>query len=182
MPLPKRNMTAKDYWGLPEGTRAELIQGELWDLAAPSRMHQRIQQLVAYRFERHIQEHHGDCQVYPAPFAVNLFADESTFVEPDISVICDKSKLSDRGCEGAPDLVVEIVSPSSRGMDYHTKQNLYAEAGVREYWIVDCTMKRTTVTWFENDPAPMVYPFSIPVPAAVFPGLEINLETMLQSV
>ena len=126
-------MTAEDYWALPDGERAELIDGELWDLAAPNRLHQEIAAELTKRMRNHVDAHHGGCKVYVAPFAVNLFADESTFVEPDVSVICDPEKLSSRGCEGAPDMVVEVVSPSSRSMDYTTKQSLYSEAGVREY-------------------------------------------------
>lgn len=105
-----------------------------------------------------------------------MISDDTTIVEPDLSVVCDPGKLSSRGCEGAPDLAVEIVSPSSRGMDYGTKQNLYREAGVREYWIVDPAMRRTTVTRFYDDPAPAIYPFAEPVPAGIFPGLNVCLE------
>lgn len=175
MPLRKPRMTADDYWALPDGERAELVDGELWDLAAPSRVHQEIVAELTTRFRDHIARRGGTCKAYPAPFAVNLLGDDSTFVEPDVSVVCDRAKLSDRGCEGAPDLVVEVVSPGSRGMDYRTKQNLYAEAGVREYWIVDPSMGRTMVTRFPEDPAPLFYPFDVPVPAHVLPGLSVNL-------
>ena len=100
MPLPRNDSyTSEDYWSLPDGVRAELIDGELWDLASPSRAHQRIVFSLARKLAEHIDAHHGTCEVYPAPFAVNLFADDTTFVEPDVSVICDHSKLSDRGCE-----------------------------------------------------------------------------------
>lgn len=68
---------------------------------------------------------------------VNLDASDRDWVEPDVSVICDKSKLTDRGCSGAPGLVIEVVSPSSRKTDYYIKRGLYAQAGVREYWAVD---------------------------------------------
>lgn len=180
MPQPKSVMTAEDYWALPEGERSELIDGELWGLAAPSRMHQKLVSAFNVRMSNFIANHRGSCEVYPAPFAVNLFADESTFVEPDISIICDSKKLSDRGCEGAPDLVVEIVSPSSRGMDYQTKQNLYAEAGVREYWIVDPSMRRTMVTRFSEDPAPIIYPFTAPVPSHVLLGFEIECAPIVE--
>ena len=175
MPLPKQNMTAQDYWALPDGVRAELIDGELWDLASPSRVHQLICAQLTAAFIGHIAAHGGDCQVYAAPFAVNLFDDETTFVEPDVSVICDRVKLSGRGCEGAPDLVVEVVSPSSRGMDYRTKHVLYSDAGVREYWIVDPSTSRTTVYRFEADPAPVQYPFEEPVPCGVLTGLTVDV-------
>lgn len=180
MPLPKAFLTAEDYWALPAGERAELIDGELWDLAAPSRLHQGIVSAIATGANNFISSHGGECKVYPAPFAVNLFADDTTFVEPDISVVCDRGKLSDRGCEGAPDLVVEIVSPSSRGMDYGTKQNLYREAGVREYWIVDPSMKRTMVTRFSEDPAPVFYPFAVAVPCGVLPGFEMTFSQVVE--
>ena len=145
MSLPKENCTADDYWALPEGVRAELIDGELWDLASPSRAHQEIVMEVSARLKNHIDSHGGACKVYPAPFAVNLFADETTFVEPDVSVVCDRGKLSERGCEGAPDFVVEVVSPSNPEMDYISKLNLYRVAGVREYWICDPRRTRARV-------------------------------------
>ena len=176
MPSGEHRMTAADYWNLPEGERAELIDGELWGLAAPSRLHQGISMQLGGLLSAHIAQRGGSCKVYAAPFAVNLFANDMTIVEPDLSVVCDSGKLSSRGCEGAPDLVVEIVSPSSRGMDYGTKQNLYREAGVREYWIVDPSMRRTTVTRFFEDPAPVIHPFPELIPAGIFPGLSVCLE------
>lgn len=179
MPLAKPKMTSEDYWALPEGERAELIDGELWDLAAPSRVHQEIVAVMTTGLRNFISEHGGSCKAYSAPFAVDLFADDSTIVEPDVSVICDHDKLTDKGCTGAPDLVIEVVSPSSRGMDYGTKQNLYREAGVREYWIIDPDKLRTTVTRFEDDPAPLVYPSTTPVGVGIFPGLEFCLSDML---
>lgn len=181
MPLAKRKKTADDYWALPDDERAELIDGELWDLAAPSRIHQEVAAELTTELRDYVRDHKGPCKVYAAPFSVNLFDDDSTFVEPDLSVVCDRSKLSDRGCEGAPDLVVEIVSPSSRGMDYGTKQNLYREAGVREYWIVDPAMSRTTVTRFDEDPAPLFYPFSTPAPVGIFPGLSIDFSAIVDN-
>ena len=101
-------------------------------------------------------------------------------MEPDISVICDLSKLDDRGCKGAPDLVIEIVSPSSRRLDYSKKNFLYSEAGVREYWIVDPEKERTTVYRYEDDAAPVFYLFADTVPVGVFPGLSINVADLLK--
>ena len=174
MPLPKPTFTAEDYWTLPEGARAELIDGQLWDLASPSRAHQEIVSELHVRLKNHIASHGGSCKVYPAPFAVNLFADESTFVEPDLSVICDRSKLSDRGCEGAPDLVVEVVSPSNPGMDYVSKLKLYQEAGVREYWICDPMQERVLIYNFDSKSIMQTYPFATLVPSTIFPGFEFD--------
>lgn len=172
--MPKQNFTAEDYWALPDGLRAELIDGELWDLASPGRLHQEIVHELDRRLGNHIDAHGGSCKVYPAPFAVNLFADDTTFVEPDISVVCDRDKLSDRGCEGAPDFVVEVVSPSNPEMDYISKLNLYYEAGVREYWVCDPQRQRTVAHRFGTQAVMETYAFTEPVPALIFPGFEVN--------
>lgn len=175
MPLPKVGCTADDYWNLPDGVRAELIDGELWDLASPSRKHQEIVYELGRNLGNFIAERGGSCKVYPGPFAVNLFADDTTFVEPDISVVCDHDKLSDRGCKGAPDLIVEVVSPSNPDMDYISKLRLYYEAGVREYWICDPIRERTLRYAFEDDLMPTTFAFGEPVRSAIFPGFEANL-------
>ena len=181
MPLPKEHIyTSEDYWNLPEGHRAELIDGQLYDMAPPSRKHQRIASQIFRVIENYIESQNGDCEAYPAPFAVNLDADEQNWVEPDVSVICDKNKLTDRGCSGAPDLVVEVVSPSSRRMDYLIKSNLYSQCGVREYWIVDPEKERTTVYHYEADDAPTIYTFSQAVPVGIFPGLSISMAELLK--
>ena len=130
-------------------------------------------------FSNHIKSQGGFCDVIPAPFAVNLTENDETYVEPDISIICDKSKISDRGCEGAPDFIVEIVSPSSRRMDYNIKNAKYAEAGVREYWIVDPAKERTTIYRYEEDAAPMIIPFDQPVIVGIYGNLQITVSDLL---
>ena len=149
-------------------------------MAPPSRIHQRIVSQVSRIIGNHIESQKGNCEVYPAPFAVNLDADDRDWVEPDISVICDKNKLTDRGCSGAPDLIVEVVSPSSRRMDYNIKNGLYVSAGVREYWIVDPEKERTTVYHYEADDAPTIYTFSQEVPVGIFACLSINIAQLLE--
>ena len=130
--------TEEDYYNLPENVRAELIDGQVYYMAAPSRIHQKILNFLNTEINIYIRSKDGSCEVYPAPFAVKLFEDDDkTVVEPDISVICDPNKLTDRGCTGAPDWIVEIVSPSTSSHDYIRKLNLYAKAGVKEYWIID---------------------------------------------
>ena len=182
MPLPQRDFfTAQDYWALPEGTRAELIDGELYSMAPPSRKHQEIVSGLVWLLRDYIQRKGGPCKAYVSPFAVNLNADGSIYVEPDVLVVCDSSKLSDRGCEGAPDFVVEVVSPSSVRMDYVKKLNLYLEAGVREYWIVDPDKAMTTVYHFgEEHFAPIICPFNVPVPVGIYQGeLKIGIAELL---
>ena len=181
MSLPSNTTyTADDYWNLPEGERAELIDGQLYALASPSRIHQEIIIELTYHFQHYIKSNKGNCKIYTAPFAVNLNANDQTFVEPDISVICDPDKLSDRGCEGAPDLVIEVVSPSSRRMDYIRKMALYADAGVREYWIVDPATEQTTLYRFEETDAPAIIPFNQDIPVGIYENLQINIADLLQ--
>lgn len=183
MPLSQRDsFTAQDYWALPEGTRAELIDGELYNMAPPNRKHQEIISGLIWLLCDYIQRKGGSYKAYVSPFAVNLNADDSTYVEPDALVVCDPAKLSDRGCEGAPDFVVEVVSPSSVRMDYVKKLNLYLEAGVREYWIVDPDKAMTTVYHFGEDHfAPIIYPFNVAVPVGIYQGeLKANIAELLR--
>lgn len=182
MPFPKeKHYTSEDYWNLPEGTRAELINGTLYNMAPPSRIHQKLVSEFTQVLGQYIKSHHGNCEVYPAPFAVNLDADDKDWVEPDISVICDPSKFTDRGCSGAPDLIMEIVSPASRRMDYIKKTALYLDSGVREYWVVDPTKKYTTVYSFEQgkDVTPVIFPFDTDIPVGIYPGLTICVNDLL---
>ncbi|MGO5084679.1 Uma2 family endonuclease [Oliverpabstia intestinalis] len=152
MPLPKEQVyTIDDIYNLPEGTRAELIDGQIYYMAPPSRIHQEIVGTLYRKIANYIESKEGSCKVYIAPFAVFLNENDTNYVEPDISVICDKNKLTDKGCTGAPDWIIEIVSPGSRRMDYFIKLFKYRSAGVREYWIVDSSKNRVTVWNFETD-------------------------------
>ena len=140
MPLPKsNNYTIEDIYSLPDGQRAELIDGQIYDMAPPSPFHQELVMELSATLRDYIKKNSGSCKVYPAPFAVFLNQDDHNYVEPDISVICDTNKLTDRGCSGAPDWIIEIVSPGSKRMDYFFKLFKYQATGVREYWIVDPT-------------------------------------------
>ena len=180
MLLPKEpNHTSKDYWCLPEGERAELIDGQLYNMAPPSRIHQKLVHLISYTVENYIKNHNGECEVYPAPFAVNLDSDDKNWVEPDISVICDKSKLTDRGCSGAPDWIIEIVSPSTQGHDYLKKLLLYQKYNVREYWIVNPSTKSVMVYNFENGDSSN-YSFDDEIPVAIYHSdLRIRIANLL---
>ena len=143
--------TEDDYYNLPENIRAELIEGNIiYNQAAPSRIHQTILMELSGTIRDYLKSKGGPCRVYPAPFAVKLKKDRKTIVEPDISVICDPNKLTDRGCTGAPDWIIEIVSPGNSSNDYILKLNLYANSGVREYWIVDPDKKRVFVYFLEK--------------------------------
>ena len=174
MPLPKtETYTIEDIYALPDGERAELIDGQIYYMAPPSFVHQKISVKLSTKIDNYITEHNGKCEVVAAPFAVFLNKDDLTYVEPDISVICDPSKLNDKGCNGAPDWVIEIVSPSSKRMDYSTKLFKYRTAGVREYWIVDPAKDRTMVCNFEIDDSEE-YSFKDKVKAGIYPDLYID--------
>lgn len=174
MALPEGKYTTMDIYSLPEGERAELIDGAMYMMAPPSRVHQRMVMELSSLIHDHIQRHGGDCEVDVAPFAVFLDDDDRTYVEPDISVICDKSKLDDAGCNGAPDWIIEIVSPSSRSMDYGIKLFKYRNAGVREYWIVDREKNRVMVYDFEHDTL-AEYTFSDSIKVGIYDELTIDL-------
>lgn len=142
LPAEKERYTFADALTWGESERAEIIRGEVFLMAPPRRTHQEVSVALAAQLYNFLEG--KKCRVYPAPFGVRLFEQEGdatedvdTVVEPDISVVCDLSKLDDYGCKGAPDLVVEILSPSSLRHDRLVKLNLYQQAGVREYWIVD---------------------------------------------
>ena len=180
MPLLKNDhYTSEDYWNLPEEERAELVNGKFYDMAPPSRIHQKLVMELSATIREYIKKNHGSCEVYPAPFAVNLDADDKDWVEPDVSVICDPNKLTDRGCSGAPDLIFEIVSPASRKMDYSLKNMIYSQAGVREYWIVDPAKEKVVVYCYENDSDPCLYSFDADIPVGIHPGLTIRIRGLL---
>lgn len=168
--------TEQDYYNLPENIRAELIDGRLiYNQAAPSRIHQTILGELHTVINNYIKSKGESCRVYPAPFAVKLWEDRPTIVEPDISVICDRDKLTDRGCTGAPDWIIEIVSPSNASHDYIRKLNLYADAGVREYWIVDPEEERVLVYALEQDNIKVKpYTFQDPIYVNIFEDLSIH--------
>lgn len=143
MPLPREERyTLADVLAWDEQERTELLEGTPYMMAPPSRVHQEISGAIFAQLHNYLEGKR--CKVYAAPFGVRLFERDGdtpenvdTIVEPDLSVVCDSDKLDDMGCKGAPDLVIEVLSPSTQRHDRLTKFNLYQRAGVREYWIAD---------------------------------------------
>lgn len=176
MALPREKFyTEEDYYNLSEDVRAELIDGQFYNMSAPSRFHQEILGAMYVTIANYIKEKGGSCRVYPAPFAVKLFNDKTTIVEPDISVICDTKKLTDKGCSGAPDWIIEIVSPSNPSHDYITKLGMYHSAGVREYWIADPQNNEIHVYSMESDAfATKTYSFRDTIKSGIFDDLSIE--------
>lgn len=167
--------TIEYIYALPDGERAELIDGQIYYMAPPDTWHQMILNYINTEINMYIRKNNGECEVFPAPFAVFLNDDDMNYVEPDISVICDKNKISDKGCQGAPDWVIEIISPSSRAMDYFTKLFKYQKSGVREYWIVDPIKQRVTVYFFEKELVEE-YSFGEEVSVGIYEGFSIKVE------
>lgn len=170
----KKEYTVDDIYALPEGTRAELTDGQIYYMSPPSRTHQRISGYLHNEIYNFIRDHKGDCEVYAAPFAVFLNDDDTNYYEPDISVICDLSKLDEKGCHGAPDWIIEIVSPTSRPRDSIKKMLRYGTAGVREYWIVDPEKQTVTVYEFEREKM-KEYVFSQEIPVGLYTGFTIRM-------
>lgn len=169
--------TVDDIYSLPDGQRAELVDGQIYYMALPSRKHQVISGELFGIIREYIRSKNGSCRPYIAPFAVFLSEDNRNYVEPDISVICDPDKLNDKGCSGAPDWIIEIVSPGSRRMDYFTKLFKYRTAGVREYWIVDPDRNRITVYDFESEDT-QDYTFSSAVKVSIYEDLIIDFSDL----
>ena len=168
--------TIEDILALPEGERAELIDGQMYMMAAPSIRHQRLIGKAYLKIGNYILERSGDCEVLQSPFAVFL-NDESNYVEPDLAVICDPSKIdADGGCHGAPDWVMEVVSPSSRSMDYMIKVTEYQTEGVREYCVVDPAKDRVTVYGFETTHEVNEYTLRDAVPVGIYDDLTITFD------
>ena len=178
LPQPKLH-TEEDYYSLPENIRAELIDGQFYYMAAPSRMHQEILSALHAAIYNYIKSSGGSCKIYPAPFAVKLSKDKDNIVEPDISVICNPDKLTDKGCTGAPDWIIEIISPSTPGHDYVRKLNLYMNAGVREYWIVNPMKSTVNLYDFEHEKGTNQYIFEDTIPVCIYENLNINIADLL---
>lgn len=171
----EKGCTIEDIYALPDGERAELIDGKIYYMDPPSTSHQRLVHFLEREIGNYIQSKNGECEVFPAPFAVFLNKNNINYVEPDISVICDKSKLDEKGCHGAPDWIIEIVSPSSKAMDYFTKLFKYQTSGVREYWIVDPAKEIVTVYSFEKETMEQ-YSFDEDVPVGLYEDFLIRVQ------
>lgn len=133
-----QTFTLEEYLALPENERMEILEGMPYLLASPSVSHQIIALAFASSFREALQG--KPCQAFIAPLDVFLDAADvrrPTVVQPDVFVVCDRKKLDDRGCHGAPDLIVEVLSPGTRQHDQVRKMNLYWRHGVREYWLAD---------------------------------------------
>ncbi len=165
--------TLEDYYALPDERRVELIDGVFYDMAAPSALHQLILGQMLNQFSACAEQHDLSCEVLISPFDVRLDQDDYTMVQPDLLVICrELDYLHLKRLEGAPDLTVEILSPSTRSKDLFLKLYKYKNAGVREYWVVDPETQSVTVHHLEDEEnyAPKKYTFEDRVPVEISGG------------
>ena len=153
-----REYTAEDYYALPEDDRKELIDGQFYDLNTPDIPHQLIAGYIHASLLSQIEARKGDCVPFISPISVQLDADDRTVVQPDVLIVCKKDIIRRKCIFGAPDFVLEVLSPSTRRRDLTLKVSKYMNAGVREYWLIDPAKKQLLVYPFEEDPFPVLVP------------------------
>jgi len=167
-------ITLEQYEALPENRRVEVFDGVVYDMASPSQIHQTLSMELSNILYNYIKSKKRSCQVFSAPFDVKLSDKPLTIVQPDIMIICDKEKLDGKRCNGAPDFIIEIVSPSNPSDDYIRKLYYYKNAGVREYWIVDPRRKTVTINYFDGNILNVQYSFDSTIKVNIYDDLLIN--------
>jgi len=166
--------TLEQYEALPENVRAEVFDGQIYYMASPSQIHQAILTELLVSIRNYLRKKDSECQVFPAPFDVKLSDRPLTIVQPDLMVVCDKNKLDGKRCNGAPDFIIEIVSPGNPSDDYIRKAYYYKNYGVREYWIVDPKRRIVTVNYFERDLLNIQYSHESTIKVSIYDDLYIN--------
>jgi Uma2 family endonuclease len=191
MPLPgkKRIYNYTDYLQWDNGERWEIIEGVPYNMTpAPGRIHQEISVEIIRQISNYLKE--KKCKVYAAPFDVRLTEKNTkddnilNVVQPDIAIVCDESKLDEKGCKGSPDLIIEIVSPSNASMDYITKFKLYEKFKVKEFWIVDPTDKIVQIYELKKKEygKPRVYSENDKAKVGIFKDFSIDLKIVFQEL
>ena len=181
MPLLNEQVyTTEDIYTLPDGERAELIDGRLYMMAPPSTRHQIITGEMYAAILNYITENGGPCKPYISPFAVFLNKDDKNYLEPDVSVVCSPDQIDEKGCHGAPDWIIEVVSPATQNKDYGIKLFKYRMSGVREYWIINPMKEIVNVYDFENETATGLYSFDDEIPVCIYPGFFIKISDLLK--
>ena len=177
--------TIEDYYALPDDRRAELIDGVIYDMSSPSFVHQDILSEIFWQIKKFIDSKKGNCKPLMSALDVRLDCDDKTIVQPDILILCDKNKDKIRrwGIMGAPDFVLEVLSPSTRKKDMTIKLAKYAEANVREYWILDPNKRKLIVYDLEHEEFPVIYDLQGSAPVNIFHGeLAINLDSIRELI
>ena len=172
-----KQYTIEDIEALPEGERAELVEGRIIRMTPPDSLHEEIIYELGRRLGNHIHEKKLPCKVLTSNVAVYLF-DDSTYLLPDLKVICDPSRLDRKGYHGAPDFVVEVLSPSTQVYDKVTKLNLYMSAGVKEYWIIDPVKRKVHKYVFLPEYDDEMFSFEDDIPVSLCDSFCIHLAAL----
>ena len=160
--------TLEDYYAIPDDIRVELIDGVIYDMSAPTSVHQLLTGFLFTQFMNHVMKEKGSCLPIVSPIDVQLDCDDRTMLQPDVVIVGDRKKVVHRCVYGAPDFVLEILSPSSRKKDSIIKLNKYMNAGVREYWVVDPEKRLVLVYDFEHNNFPIIYGFDSQIPVRIW--------------
>lgn len=175
--------TLEDYYAIPDDLRVELIDGVIYDMGAPTTPHQFAVGDVYAQIRDFIKRKGGNCLPLLSPIDVQLDCDDKTMVQPDVLILCDRSKLIRRCIMGAPDFIIEILSPSTKRKDANLKLYKYRNAGVREYWMVDLDGERIVVYHFEKDEIPTIYGVEEEIPVGIYDGeLKISMKELFELV
>lgn len=166
--------TLEQYEALPEDARVEIFDGQIYSMASPTQDHQTISMELSTILNTYLKRKKGSCRVFHASFDVKLNDAPLTIVQPDLMIVCDKDKLDGKRCNGAPDFIIEIVSPGNPSDDYIRKLYYYKNADVREYWIVDPCRKIVTVNYFEGNLLNVQYSFESTIKVNIYDDLYIN--------
>lgn len=162
--------TVDDYRALPDDQRVELIDGYFYDMASPTTFHQLMAGELYRQAANFIMDQGGACTPFISPVDVQLCNDEKTMIQPDVIIVCKPEQIERRNIAGAPDFVLEVISPGTKQRDYVIKLNKYERAGVREYWIVDPYKKRVLVYFFQEEASPVIYPIDAEIPVNIYGG------------
>lgn len=172
-------ISLEQYEALPEDIRAEVFDGQLYSMASPSQEHQTISIELLTILNTYLKNKKSPCRVFHAPFDVKLFDEPLTIVQPDLMIVCDKNKLDGKRCNGAPDFIIEIISPGNPSDDYIRKLYYYKNAGVREYWIVDPRTRKVIVYYLEQPDFQMeAYTFQDKVKVNIYEDLWIDFQAL----
>lgn len=180
----ERGYTVEDYYAVSQDRRVELIDGKFYDMAAPSPTHQIVSGEIWNALRQYISDKHGKCVPLYAPVDVQLEEDDSTMVQPDVMVVCDRRKITGTCIQGAPDFIAEVLSRATRKKDMTIKLAKYQSAGVKEYWMIDIEQKRIFVYLFGSDDRFVsIYGLSDTVPINIYNGdLTIDFQQIIRSM
>lgn len=160
--------TLEDYYRIPDEYRVELIDGVIYDMAAPTSTHQLIAGTVFAKLYNHVIANKGSCLPMISPLDVQLDCDNKTMIQPGVIIVCDRDKVINRCVYGAPDFVTEILLPSSKRRDLVIKLHKYLNAGVREYWLIDPEKLKVMVYDLEHPEFPTIYGFDSKIPVGIW--------------